>query len=166
MKPRIQWSPAVWNPSTDSQSVDRAYRIGQNKDIIVYRLMTCATVEEKIYRKQIFKGGLFRTATEEKEQIRYFSQQGRVFIISYRVLGVSHHSLLFSKTAPPLPEVDAEQEEVESIKRTLHAGTSTSSSALERNVNGFRKNDKIRDQRENQYAVANACKEGFSFNIT
>ncbi|XP_050259364.1 uncharacterized protein LOC126704402 isoform X3 [Quercus robur] len=65
----------AWNPSTDNQSVDRAYRIGQTKDVIVYRLMTCGTVEEKIYRKQIFKGGLFKTATEHKEQIRYFSKQ-------------------------------------------------------------------------------------------
>ncbi|KAI4345067.1 hypothetical protein L6164_012234 [Bauhinia variegata] len=65
----------AWNPSTDNQSVDRAYRIGQKKDVLVYRLMTCGTVEEKIYRKQVFKGGLFRSATEHKEQIRYFSQQ-------------------------------------------------------------------------------------------
>ncbi|XP_071931888.1 protein CHROMATIN REMODELING 24-like isoform X1 [Coffea arabica] len=65
----------AWNPSTDNQSVDRAYRIGQMKDVIVYRLMTCSTVEEKIYRLQIFKGGLFRTATEHKEQMRYFSKQ-------------------------------------------------------------------------------------------
>nr|POE55692.1 protein chromatin remodeling 24 [Quercus suber] len=65
----------AWNPSMDNQSVDRAYRIGQTKDVIVYRLMTCGTVEEKIYRKQIFKGGLFKTATEHKEQIRYFCQQ-------------------------------------------------------------------------------------------
>ncbi|CAA3030465.1 CHROMATIN REMODELING 24 [Olea europaea subsp. europaea] len=65
----------AWNPSMDNQSVDRAYRIGQKKDVIVYRLMTCSTVEEKIYRKQVFKGGLFKSATEHKEQIRYFSQQ-------------------------------------------------------------------------------------------
>lgn len=39
--------------STDNQSVDRAYRIGQTKDVLVYRLMTCGTVEEKIYRKQV-----------------------------------------------------------------------------------------------------------------
>lgn len=37
----------------DNQSVDRAYRIGQKKDVIVYRLMTCGTIEEKIYRKQV-----------------------------------------------------------------------------------------------------------------
>ncbi|XP_043696485.1 protein CHROMATIN REMODELING 24 isoform X2 [Telopea speciosissima] len=65
----------AWNPSTDNQSVDRAYRIGQKKDVLVYRLMTCGTIEEKIYRMQVFKGGLFRTATECKEQTRYFSRQ-------------------------------------------------------------------------------------------
>lgn len=39
--------------STDNQSVDRAYRIGQKNDVVVYRLMTCGTIEEKIYRKQV-----------------------------------------------------------------------------------------------------------------
>jgi len=39
--------------STDNQSVDRAYRIGQTKDVIVYRLMTSATIEEKIYKLQV-----------------------------------------------------------------------------------------------------------------
>nr|XP_028949177.1 protein CHROMATIN REMODELING 24-like [Malus domestica] len=62
----------AWNPSTDNQSVDRAYRIRQNKDVIVYRLMTCGTVEEKIYKTEIYKGGLFKTATEHKEQKNRF----------------------------------------------------------------------------------------------
>lgn len=35
------------------QAVDRAYRIGQQRDVVVYRLITCGTVEEKIYRKQV-----------------------------------------------------------------------------------------------------------------
>ncbi|KAH9309094.1 hypothetical protein KI387_037005, partial [Taxus chinensis] len=65
----------AWNPSTDNQSVDRAYRIGQLRNVLVYRLMTCGTIEEKIYRKQVFKGGLFKTATECKQQTRYFSEQ-------------------------------------------------------------------------------------------
>jgi SNF2 family DNA or RNA helicase len=43
----------AWNPSTDNQSVDRAYRIGQMKDVIVYRLMTSGTIEEKIYKLQV-----------------------------------------------------------------------------------------------------------------
>lgn len=65
----------AWNPSTDNQSVDRAYRIGQQKDVVVYRLITCGTVEEKIYKKQVFKGGLSRSGTEEGIAFRYFSQQ-------------------------------------------------------------------------------------------
>lgn len=43
------------------------------KDVIVYRLISCGTVEDKIYRKQVFKNGLFKTAVEDGEQFRYFS---------------------------------------------------------------------------------------------
>ena len=53
--PACSLDPA-WNPSTDNQSVDRAYRIGQRRDVVVYRLISCGTVEEKIYRRQV--GGL------------------------------------------------------------------------------------------------------------
>nr|CAD1838853.1 unnamed protein product [Ananas comosus var. bracteatus] len=137
----------AWNPSTDNQSVDRAYRIGQTKDVLVYRLMTSGTIEEKIYKMQVFKGGLFRTATEHKEQTRYFSkkdiqelfrlpEQGFdvsvtqkqlqeehdkqhnmsdslrnhiKFLEQQGIAGVSHHSLLFSKTAiVPLVHEDNE----------------------------------------------------------
>lgn len=38
----------AWNPSVDSQSVDRAYRIGQKRDVIVYRLISCGTVLQNI----------------------------------------------------------------------------------------------------------------------
>ena len=50
--PPCSLDPA-WNPSTDNQSVDRAYRIGQRRDVVVYRLISCGTVEEKIYRRQV-----------------------------------------------------------------------------------------------------------------
>jgi SNF2 family DNA or RNA helicase len=63
-----------WNPAIDNQSVDRAYRIGQKENVVVYRLVTCATIEEKIYRKQVFKGGLSKTAIDKENQYRYFSQ--------------------------------------------------------------------------------------------
>ena len=43
----------TWNPATDNQAVDRAYRVGQRREVVVYRLITCATIEEKIYRKQV-----------------------------------------------------------------------------------------------------------------
>ena len=48
----------AWNPAVDNQSVDRAYRIGQARRLVVYRLITSGTVEEKIYRRQVYKAGL------------------------------------------------------------------------------------------------------------
>lgn len=45
-----------WNPAVDNQCVDRVHRIGQKYDqVFIYRLVTCGTVEEKMYRNQIFK---------------------------------------------------------------------------------------------------------------
>ncbi len=37
-----------WNPAVESQATDRAYRIGQQKNVLVYRLITQGTFEEKI----------------------------------------------------------------------------------------------------------------------
>lgn len=37
-----------WNPAAESQATDRAFRIGQEKDVIVYRLITKGTFEERI----------------------------------------------------------------------------------------------------------------------
>eukprot|EP00958_Prasinococcus_capsulatus_P019603 scaffold2437_cov395-Prasinococcus_capsulatus_cf.AAC.14 len=65
----------AWNPAVDNQSVDRVYRIGQQRHVVIYRLITSGTVEEKIYRKQVYKGGLSKAATQQDEQFRYFSNQ-------------------------------------------------------------------------------------------
>lgn len=37
-----------WNPAVEAQATDRAYRIGQKQDVLVYRLITEGTFEEKI----------------------------------------------------------------------------------------------------------------------
>ncbi|KAJ7995956.1 hypothetical protein DPEC_G00232080 [Dallia pectoralis] len=65
-----------WNPATDAQAVDRAYRIGQTENVVIYRLITCGTVEEKIYRRQVFKDSIIRQTTgDKKNPFRYFSRQ-------------------------------------------------------------------------------------------
>ncbi|XP_054724958.1 DNA excision repair protein ERCC-6-like [Uloborus diversus] len=65
-----------WNPATDAQAVDRIYRIGQKKNVVVYRLITCGSVEEKIYRRQIFKDSITRQTTcSAPDPYRYFSKQ-------------------------------------------------------------------------------------------
>lgn len=37
-----------WNPAVEEQATDRTYRIGQNKNVMVHRLVTLGTFEEKI----------------------------------------------------------------------------------------------------------------------
>ncbi|MBF0565488.1 MAG: DEAD/DEAH box helicase family protein [Nitrospirae bacterium] len=37
-----------WNPAVEAQATDRTYRIGQDKNVIVHRLITLGTFEEKI----------------------------------------------------------------------------------------------------------------------
>jgi SNF2 family DNA or RNA helicase len=37
-----------WNPAVELQATDRAYRIGQNKNVMVHRLISKGTLEEKI----------------------------------------------------------------------------------------------------------------------
>ena len=37
-----------WNPAVEAQATDRAYRIGQQKNVMVYRFISQGTFEEKI----------------------------------------------------------------------------------------------------------------------
>lgn len=58
------WLPfliASWNPADDEQAIDRAYRIGQTKDVEVYRLLCGGTIETMMYDRQAAKEGLKRT---------------------------------------------------------------------------------------------------------
>ena len=75
-----------WNPSYDLQAQDRAYRIGQTRDVDVFRLVSAGTIEESVYARQIYKqqqANIVYTASVER---RYFTgiqdqkgQQGDLF---------------------------------------------------------------------------------------
>lgn len=44
-----------WNPSYDAQAQDRSYRLGQLKDVKVFRLVCRGTIEELKYLRQVYK---------------------------------------------------------------------------------------------------------------
>lgn len=61
-----------WNPAYDLQAQDRAYRIGQRRDVDVFRLVSSGTIEEIVYARQIYKqqqANIGYTASSER---RYF----------------------------------------------------------------------------------------------
>lgn len=47
-----------WNPAVERQATDRAYRIGQDKPVFVYKMIGSGTVEEKIQALQARKHAL------------------------------------------------------------------------------------------------------------
>ncbi|HTA19672.1 MAG TPA: DEAD/DEAH box helicase, partial [Polyangia bacterium] len=51
-----------WNPAVEDQAADRAHRIGQERPVTIYRLVTVDTVEEKILALQAQKRGLVDAA--------------------------------------------------------------------------------------------------------
>ncbi|KAL8029145.1 hypothetical protein ABFX02_14G209200 [Erythranthe guttata] len=61
-----------WNPSTDMQARERAWRIGQKKDVTIYRLITRGTIEEKVYQRQIYKHFLTDKILKNPQQRRFF----------------------------------------------------------------------------------------------
>ncbi|PGH16675.1 hypothetical protein AJ79_01547 [Helicocarpus griseus UAMH5409] len=61
-----------WNPSTDVQARERAWRLGQKRDVTIYRLMTAGTIEEKIYHRQIFKQFLTNKILKDPKQRQTF----------------------------------------------------------------------------------------------
>lgn len=49
-----------WNPAVENQAIDRAYRIGQHKNVMAIRLICPDTIEEKIMKLQATKKDLVR----------------------------------------------------------------------------------------------------------
>ncbi|KAL8710985.1 MAG: hypothetical protein Q9220_004584 [cf. Caloplaca sp. 1 TL-2023] len=44
-----------WNPTIDSQAMDRAHRLGQTRQVTVYRMITRGTIEERIRKRALQK---------------------------------------------------------------------------------------------------------------
>jgi SNF2 family DNA or RNA helicase len=54
-----------WNPASEAQAVDRAHRIGQDKTVMVYRLVAVGTIEEKVMELKARKQSLFSRVVDD-----------------------------------------------------------------------------------------------------
>lgn len=71
---RVVIFDASWNPSHDTQAIFRAYRFGQTRHVRVYRLLAHATMEEKIYNRQVNKNALASRVVDKGAERRNFTQ--------------------------------------------------------------------------------------------
>ncbi|KAK5653159.1 hypothetical protein OQA88_9258 [Cercophora sp. LCS_1] len=86
-----------WNPSTDMQARERAWRLGQKREVTVFRLMTAGTIEEKIYHRQIFKQFLSNKVLKDPKQQTNFNIHDLhdLFTLSSYEDGVTETSEIF-----------------------------------------------------------------------
>ena len=64
-----------WNPMVDLQATERALRIGQQRDVAIYRIVTEDTIEEKIYHRQIFKKFMADRILADPSRRRLFEKE-------------------------------------------------------------------------------------------
>lgn len=72
-----------WNPATDRQAIERAWRLGQTKPVKIYRLLTPGTIEEKIYRKQLYKQFVSDRVMSDTEFNRYVDTSNLFDLFTY-----------------------------------------------------------------------------------
>ncbi|XP_050224563.1 protein CHROMATIN REMODELING 20 isoform X2 [Mercurialis annua] len=72
-----------WNPTYDLQAIYRAWRYGQTKPVFAYRLMAHATMEEKIYKRQVTKEGLAARVVDRQQVHRTISKEEMLHLFEF-----------------------------------------------------------------------------------
>ncbi|KAL8561069.1 hypothetical protein ACOMHN_031013 [Nucella lapillus] len=105
-----------WNPTMDAQAQDRCHRIGQTRDVHIYRLISEMTVEENILKKAnqkrllgdlAIEGGNFTTAFFKEQTIKdLFAQPSGLKSLTeekeMREVKVSQGEAMETEEAPPV----------------------------------------------------------------
>lgn len=63
-----------WNPAKENQATDRVHRIGQNRGVQVFKLVTKNSIEEHIHQMIERKKGLLENIIGQEDQINYLSR--------------------------------------------------------------------------------------------
>lgn len=61
-----------WNPTVDQQAMDRAHRLGQTKQVTVYRLICKGTIEERILQRAREKSEVGKENTMRNRNVIHF----------------------------------------------------------------------------------------------
>jgi superfamily II DNA or RNA helicase len=70
-----------WNPAVEGQAVSRAHRIGQDKNVFVYRFISVDTLEEKIIRLQERKESLAKDFVESADPLQLLGEQNVIDLL-------------------------------------------------------------------------------------
>ncbi|KAI3460968.1 hypothetical protein Pfo_017631 [Paulownia fortunei] len=127
-----------WNPSTDMQARERAWRIGQKKDVTVYRLITRGTIEEKVYQRQIYKHFLTNKILKNPQQRRFFKARDMKDLFTLNDDGnggSTETSSIFSQLSEEVNVVGARKDKQDEPKHLKPSTSDTDGSATESESN-------------------------------
>ncbi|KAJ1984336.1 hypothetical protein H4R34_000711 [Dimargaris verticillata] len=72
---RVVLCDVGWNPSWDQQAIARAYRYGQTRPVFVYRLSTCGTMEDKVFKNNVHKMGMSKRVVDRRNVEKLFTKK-------------------------------------------------------------------------------------------
>ena len=90
---RIIFYDADWNPEINNQAASQLCRIGRQRNVVVLRLHTTNSIEEVIYKRQLFKKYMIgENKGETKDQYRIFSEKELRLILEQNKIDKQHLS--------------------------------------------------------------------------
>ncbi|KAL0220405.1 hypothetical protein RCL1_000259 [Eukaryota sp. TZLM3-RCL] len=131
-----------FNPKIDTQATERSWRVGQTRNVQIYRFITAGTIEEKVLHRQIFKTYLISRVLSNPSQRRFFSKSDlRDLFTFYKVPDEEQSNIdtlnLFpqskiepSKPPPPPDEASSVEDDLtlpESHNLSVHSDPVTAS---------------------------------------
>ncbi|KAF5377629.1 hypothetical protein D9615_005291 [Tricholomella constricta] len=131
-----------WNPSNDAQAMDRAHRLGQTRQVTVYRLITRGTIDERIVQLARVKKDVQDIVVGNKN----FTDVTKPSEIVQLLLNDEQLATLNTSTAPQLPGGQHPEGTSSAEKQDLwndeednffgHSGPSAATLAQDRDDNG------------------------------
>jgi SNF2 family DNA or RNA helicase len=71
-----------WNPAVEAQAIDRTHRIGQDRTVIAYRMLTRGTIEDKIWELQRRKGDMVNDILNEGGFARSLTREDLDYLLA------------------------------------------------------------------------------------
>ena len=111
-----------WDHCCLHKARERAWRIGQTRDVTVYRLITRGTIEEKVYQRQIYKHFLTNKILKNPQQKRFFKARDMkdLFVLNDDVKDASTEtSNIFSQLSEDVNVVGAHKDNQDKQKSII-----------------------------------------------
>ncbi|KAL5342934.1 hypothetical protein BJX70DRAFT_240042 [Aspergillus crustosus] len=114
-----------FNPVWEEQAVGRAYRLGQQKPVFVYRFVAGGTFEEIIHHKAIFKTQLSVRVVDKKNPIRFAQKKPGDYLFPAKLVSAKDISEYIGKDKLVLDKLLLDEEKKEPENRLIRGITLT-----------------------------------------